>query len=177
MSRHSVGNLFKPPCREKHAPRRERDGTREQSQRYARLALPHGKQPHAHEKSATEHCVIARPSIALPVVLPMTAMTDFVHLHVHTQYSMLDGAVKVKDLVKRVKAAGMTRGRGHRPRNMFGAITFYKAAKEQGVQAILGGELEVARRVRRDAATCTCPLLAASPRGTRTSSGSSRAAR
>jgi DNA polymerase III subunit alpha len=73
----------------------------------------------------------------------MTAMTDFVHLHAHTQYSMLDGAVKVKDLVKRVKAAGMRAVAVTDHANMFGAITFYKAAKEQGVQAILGAELDV----------------------------------
>ena len=44
------------------------------------------------------------------------SMTEFVHLHVHSQYSMLDGAVKVKDLVKRVADAGDERGRAHRPR-------------------------------------------------------------
>ena len=70
-------------------------------------------------------------------------MPDFVHLHAHTQYSMLDGAVKVKDLVKRVKAAGMPAVAVTDHANMFGAITFYKAAKEQGVQAILGAELDV----------------------------------
>ncbi|HEY2510347.1 MAG TPA: DNA polymerase III subunit alpha, partial [Polyangiaceae bacterium] len=70
-------------------------------------------------------------------------MTEFVHLHAHTQYSMLDGAVKVKDLVKRVKAAGMRGVAVTDHANMFGTITFYKAAKEQGIQAILGAELDV----------------------------------
>src|SRR5215469_867956 len=71
---------------------------------------------------------------------------EFVHLHVHSQYSMLDGAVKVKDLVKRVAGAGMRAVAVTDHGNMFGAITLYKAAKEAGVQAILGCELEVAGR-------------------------------
>ncbi|WP_394850293.1 DNA polymerase III subunit alpha [Pendulispora brunnea] len=69
---------------------------------------------------------------------------EFVHLHVHTQYSMLDGAVKVKDLVKRVAGAGMKAVAITDHGNMFGAISFYKAAKDAGVQAILGCEIEVA---------------------------------
>jgi DNA polymerase-3 subunit alpha len=60
---------------------------------------------------------------------------EFVHLHVHSQYSLLDGAVKVKDLVKRVAAAGMTGVAVTDHGNMFGAITLYKAAKEAHVQA------------------------------------------
>src|SRR3984957_3929308 len=71
---------------------------------------------------------------------------QFNHLHVHTQYSLLDGAVKVKDLVKRVAAAGMTAVAVTDHGNMFGAITLYKAAKEAHVQAILGCELEVVGR-------------------------------
>jgi DNA polymerase-3 subunit alpha len=70
-------------------------------------------------------------------------MTDFVHLHVHSQYSMLDGAVKVKNLVKQVQKQGMSAVALTDHGNMFGAITFYKAAKELGVKAILGAELEV----------------------------------
>ncbi len=79
----------------------------------------------------------------LAIVGAMSESPEFVHLHAHTQYSMLDGAVKVKDLVKRVKAAGMRGVAVTDHANMFGAITFYKAAKEQGVQAILGAELDV----------------------------------
>jgi DNA polymerase-3 subunit alpha len=69
---------------------------------------------------------------------------EFAHLHVHTQYSLLDGAVKVKDLVKRVAAAGMKSVAITDHGNMFGAISFYKAAKEAGVTALIGCELEVA---------------------------------
>lgn len=68
---------------------------------------------------------------------------EFVHLHVHSQYSMLDGAVKVKNLVKQVQKQGMDAVALTDHGNMFGAITFYKAAKELGIKAILGSELEV----------------------------------
>ena len=86
---------------------------------------------------------------------------EFVHLHVHSQYSLLDGAVKVKDLVKRVSAAGMKAVAVTDHGNMFGAITLYKAAKEAHVQAILGCELEVAGRGH----PAHLPVLAASAEG------------
>jgi DNA polymerase-3 subunit alpha len=70
-------------------------------------------------------------------------MAEFVHLHVHSQYSMLDGAVKVKSLVKKVAERGMKAVALTDNGNMFGAISFYKAAKDANVQAILGSELEV----------------------------------
>nr|MBP9112957.1 DNA polymerase III subunit alpha [Polyangiaceae bacterium] len=69
--------------------------------------------------------------------------SEFVHLHVHSQYSMLDGAVKVKDLVKRVKEAGMPAVAMTDHANMFGIVTFYKAAKEAGIHAIIGSELDL----------------------------------
>ena len=94
---------------------------------------------------------------------------EFVHLHVHSQYSMLDGAVKVKDLVKRVAKAGMKAVAVTDHGNMFGAISFYKAAKEAGVQAILGCEVEIA--VKRPRAPPAAPRRARS-RATRTSSRS-----
>src|SRR6188474_2226158 len=72
-----------------------------------------------------------------------TSMTEFVHLHVHSQYSMLDGAVKLKNLVKHVGKLGMSAVALTDHGNMFGAISFYKAAKEANVKAILGAELEV----------------------------------
>src|ERR1700679_1435201 len=87
---------------------------------------------------------------------------EFVHLHVHTQYSLLDGAVKVKDLVKRVAAAGMSAVAVTDHGNMFGAITLYKAAKEAHVQAILGCELDV---VGRGGHAVHLPALAATSEG------------
>ena len=97
---------------------------------------------------------------------------EFVHLHVHTQYSLLDGAVKVKDLVKRVAAAGMPAVAVTDHGNMFGAVTFYKAAKEAKVQPILGCEVDVAGQGGGHA---TCRSSPPAPRGTRTSSGWCRA--
>ena len=88
--------------------------------------------------------------------------SEFVHLHVHTQYSLLDGAVKVKDLVKRVAAGGMSAVAATDHGNMFGAITFYKAAKEAGVRAILGCELDV---LGRDGNPRHLPVLAADQEG------------
>ncbi len=67
----------------------------------------------------------------------------FVHLHVHSQYSLLDGAIRVKDLVKRTAAMGMGAVALTDHRNMFGAIALYKAAKAAGVKPILGAELDV----------------------------------
>ena len=86
---------------------------------------------------------------------------EFVHLHVHSQYSMLDGALKLKDLVKRVSKEGMKAVAVTDHGNMFGAISFYKAAKEAGVQAIIGCEVDVAERGR----TRHLPLLASSLEG------------
>ncbi len=87
--------------------------------------------------------------------------TEFAHLHVHSQYSMLDGAVRIKDLVKRVAAAGMRAVAVTDHGNMFGAISFYKAAKEGGIQPILGCELEVTH----EKGSCHLPLLASSEEG------------
>ena len=68
-------------------------------------------------------------------------MTAFVHLHVHSQYSMLEGAIRVKELCSRVKEMGMGAVALTDHGNMHGAIDFYKKAKDAGVQAILGCEL------------------------------------
>ncbi|MEZ4393082.1 MAG: DNA polymerase III subunit alpha [Polyangiales bacterium] len=68
-------------------------------------------------------------------------MTEFVHLHVHSQYSMLDGAIRVKELVSRVKALGMRAVALTDHGNMHGAIDFYKKCKDADLQAILGCEV------------------------------------
>jgi DNA polymerase-3 subunit alpha len=86
---------------------------------------------------------------------------EFVHLHVHSQYSMLDSSLKVKALPKKAAALGMKAVAITDHANMFGAISFYKAAKEAGVQAILGSEIEVAH----GAHGCHLPLLASSVEG------------
>jgi DNA polymerase III subunit alpha len=89
---------------------------------------------------------------------------EFVHLHVHTQYSLLDGAVKVKDLVQRVAAGGMPAVAVTDHGNMFGAIALYKAAKEAKVHAILGCEIDAAGRGGHGH---HLPLLAATSEGYR----------
>src|SRR4051794_17922199 len=90
---------------------------------------------------------------------------EFVHLHVHSQYSMLDGALKIKDLVKKVAAKGMKAVAVTDHGNMFGAVTFYKAAKEANVQAILGCELEIATTLGGGGRSVHMPLLASSLEG------------
>jgi DNA polymerase III subunit alpha len=89
--------------------------------------------------------------------------SEFVHLHVHSQYSLLDGAIKIKDLVKRVAGAGMHAVALTDHGNMFGAITLYKAAKETSVRAILGCELDVA--AARGGFGRHLPVLAATAEG------------
>ncbi len=77
-------------------------------------------------------------------------MADFVHLHVHTQYSLLDGASKISDIIDKAKEYDMPAvaitDHGH----MFGAKLFHKTAKKVGVKPILGCETYVARRSRFD---------------------------
>lgn len=74
----------------------------------------------------------------------------FVHLHVHTEYSVLDGASKVKDLVARCQEFGMEACAVTDHGNLFGACDFYTTAKKAGVKPIIGAELYVAKNSRTD---------------------------
>jgi len=78
---------------------------------------------------------------------------EFVHLHVHSQYSLLDGALKIKDLASKTKALGMRAVALTDHGNMFGSVQLYKACKEVGVGAILGCEVNVARHRAREGAS------------------------
>ena len=69
---------------------------------------------------------------------------SFTHLHLHTLYSLLDGAIRMKDLIKTVKAKGMTAVAVTDHGNMFGAVDFYKKAKDAGIKPIIGMEAYVA---------------------------------
>ncbi len=69
---------------------------------------------------------------------------DFTHLHLHTQYSLLDGANRVDRLVERVKALGMDAVAITDHGNLFGAVDFYTRAKKAGIKPILGIEAYVA---------------------------------
>lgn len=76
---------------------------------------------------------------------------DFVHLHVHTEYSLLDGASRVKDLVKAVKDLGMKAIAITDHGSMYGVIDFYKAAQKEGIKPIIGCEVYIAPASRHDA--------------------------
>lgn len=71
------------------------------------------------------------------------AMQDFAHLHLHTTYSMLDGAIRISDLMKRVKELGMSSVAITDHGNMYGAIEFYKEAVKHDVKPIIGCEFYV----------------------------------
>lgn len=68
---------------------------------------------------------------------------DFAHLHLHTTYSMLDGAIRIKDLMKYVKETGMSSVAITDHGNMFGAIEFFKEAKKNDIKPIIGSEFYV----------------------------------
>ena len=75
---------------------------------------------------------------------------NFTHLHVHTEYSLLDGFSRVKTLVKRAKEKGMNAVAITDHGCMFGAIDFYKAAKAEGIKPIIGCEVYTAPRKLTD---------------------------
>ena len=75
---------------------------------------------------------------------------EFVNLHVHTEYSLLDGACRIKELISRVKELGQTAVAITDHGNMYGAVEFWNAAREQGIKPIIGCEVYVARRTRHD---------------------------
>ena len=75
---------------------------------------------------------------------------DFVHLHVHSEYSLLDGACKVKDLVTQAKEMNFPAIAVTDHGVMYGVVDFYKEAKKQGIKPIIGCEVYVAPRSRAD---------------------------
>jgi DNA polymerase-3 subunit alpha len=81
-------------------------------------------------------------------IAPVTS--PFVHLHLHTEYSLLDGACRMKPLVERCKALNMPAVAVTDHGNLFGAIEFYTTAKAAGVKPIIGCEVYMAPADRRD---------------------------
>ena len=75
---------------------------------------------------------------------------SFVHLHVHSEYSLLDGACRIDGMMDRVKELGQTAIAITDHGVMYGCIEFYKAAKAAGVKPIIGCEVYVARRNMSD---------------------------
>ena len=74
----------------------------------------------------------------------------FAHLHVHTEYSLLDGSNKIREYVKRVKELGMNSAAITDHGVMYGVVDFYEAAKAEGIKPILGCEVYVAPGSRFD---------------------------
>ena len=70
---------------------------------------------------------------------------DFIHLHNHTQYSLLDGAMKIDDLLAKAKEYRMPALAITDHGNMFGVIDFYKKAIASGIKPIIGSEIYVER--------------------------------
>ena len=77
-------------------------------------------------------------------------MSNFTHLHVHTEYSLLDGACRINELLDFAKEQGMKSLAITDHGVMFGAVEFYKKAKEKGIKPIIGCEVYVAPRSRFD---------------------------
>src|SRR5437870_6280526 len=79
-------------------------------------------------------------------------MSEFTHLHLHTDYSLLDGACDVEKLVKHVAALGQSSVAMTDHGNIFGAVAFYEAANKAGVKPIIGCELYVCKKADHRAA-------------------------
>ena len=77
-------------------------------------------------------------------------MVNFTHLHIHTEYSILDGACRIKPLIKHVKELGQSAIAITDHGVMHGCIDFYKACKAEGIKPIIGCEVYVAPRTRFD---------------------------
>ncbi|HEX4073082.1 MAG TPA: DNA polymerase III subunit alpha, partial [Planctomycetaceae bacterium] len=80
----------------------------------------------------------------------MPAVRPFVHLHCHTHYSLLDGANRIPDLVKKVKASGMNAAAITDHGNLYGALEFYNECKSHEINPIIGYEAYVAPKDRRE---------------------------
>lgn len=76
-------------------------------------------------------------------------MKDFVHLHLHTEYSILDGAIRIPALVEKVREYGCTSVAITDHGNLFGSIEFYKTCRENGVKPIIGVEAYLAEDMHR----------------------------
>lgn len=73
-------------------------------------------------------------------------MNNFVHLHLHSEYSLLDGSTRISLLPKRVKELNMSAVALTDHGNMYGAIAFYKACKDEGIKPILGCEVYISKK-------------------------------
>ncbi|MFZ8834805.1 MAG: PHP domain-containing protein, partial [Candidatus Caldipriscus sp.] len=76
-------------------------------------------------------------------------MVEFVHLHVHSEYSLLDGAARVDDLINKAKELGFKALALTDHGNLFGSIEFYVKAKEAGIKPILGMEAYIVEDIEK----------------------------
>jgi len=84
--------------------------------------------------------------LAMPMAARIkSAMAEFTHLHLHTEYSLLDGACDLKKLMERVAAVGQKSVAMTDHGNIYGAVHFFDAAKENGIKPILGCELYICK--------------------------------
>ena len=74
----------------------------------------------------------------------------FVHLHLHTEFSLLDGACRIQELMQRLKELGQTAAAITDHGNMYGVVDFYKACQKEGIHPVIGCEVYVAPRTRFD---------------------------
>ena len=77
-------------------------------------------------------------------------MNDFVHLHLHSEYSLLDGACRISEIPKKAKEEGHSAVALTDHGALYGAVAFYKACKAEGIKPIIGCEVYVAPRTRFD---------------------------
>src|SRR6187200_1229614 len=105
------------------------------------LVLTGARRPHANQIGARTPC--AEPGRRRSGA-PRRGVDGFVHLHVHTEYSMLDGATRVTDLMAETARMGMPAVAMTDHGQVFGAYDFYKKAKAAGIKPILGIEGYVA---------------------------------
>ena len=70
----------------------------------------------------------------------------FAHLHVHTEYSLLDGVCRIQKLVRRVRELGQSSVAITDHGNLYGAVEFYRACKAEGIHPVIGCEVYVAPR-------------------------------
>ena len=78
------------------------------------------------------------------IVTTQEPVNTFVHLHLHSQYSLLDGAIRIEDLIVKAKSCGMTSLAITDHGNMFGAVEFYLKCRKAGIKPVIGCELYIA---------------------------------
>ena len=85
----------------------------------------------------------------------MSDSSSFVHLHVHSEFSLLDGAIRIDKMLEKAKALGMQAAAVTDHGNMFGAVELFSFAPKIGIKPILGCEVYVAPGSRKDRSPAT----------------------